>query len=132
MSPKGKTARKAFEAFRDAKAWYQELDRERQYIQYKRNNVKGVNYEPKLGGNGNGETLALIMEDRMHNVVTMMYRLQILLTFVDEVLDGLDTEQESLIRERYIDGMTLETMAAARSISREQVKYQIERIFAEL
>lgn len=132
MNPRGKVARKAFEAFRDAKAYYMELERERQAIQYHRNNVKGVNYEPHLGGSGSGETLALIMGERMDTVIHEMYRLQILLDFVNVTLDELETEDESLLRERYVEGLTIETMALARGISRDQVKYKIESVFARL
>ena len=132
MNHRGRLIRKAFEAFLDAKAYYKECYRLYDAIQYKRNNVKGVNYEPKVPGTGSGETKALLYDREMQTVSAELYRLQLYLDWINTLLDEFDTDDEAFIRERYIEGMQLETIAEAHGLTREGVKYKYEQIFRNL
>ena len=132
MNHKGRMVRKAFEAFIDAKAYYKEMHRLYDAIQYKRNNVKGVNYEPKMPGTGKGETKALLYDKEMQIVSRELYRLQMYLEWINELLDGFDTEECAFIRERYIEGWNIDQIAEAHGMTKEGVKYKYESIFRNL
>ena len=132
MNHKGRMVRKAFEAFIDAKAYYKETYRLYDAIQYKRNNVKGVNYEPKMPGTGKGETKALLYDREMQIVSRELYRLQLYLEWINELLDGFDAEECAFIRERYIEGWNIEQIAEAHGMTKEGVKYKYESIFRNL
>ena len=132
MNHKGRMIRKAFEAFIDARAYYGECSRLYDAIQYKRNNVKGINYEPKIPGNGTGETKALLYDREMQIVSRELYRLQLYLEWINELLDGFDTKECTFIRERYIEGWNIEQIAEAHGMTKEGVKYKYESIFRNL
>ncbi len=132
MSKRGDLIRKALEAFPSARKYYYHLLDQMAYYQYMRNNVKGINFEPKLGGSGSGETMALAYDKEVTQINAELYRLQIFLDWVNDLLDGIDSEDESLIRERFIEGWPLDKMATTRGWSKDQVRYRIDRIIEEL
>lgn len=132
MSSRGNVVRKALEVFRDARDYHNELLKGMQYYQYLRNNVKGVSFDRQPGGHGKGETRALAYEKEVAALTGDLYRLQILLDWINDLLDPLDPDEESFIRERYIEGWTLDEMAERRGISKDQVRYRLERIIEDL
>ena len=131
MANRSETIRKALEAFRSAKAYYHELGKARDYYQYLRNNVRGVRYDRQPGGGG-GETKALAFDHEMQEIVAEMYRLQLFLDWINQLLDPLDTEEEAYIREKYIEGWTWSEMAERHNTSVDRVRYRISRIIEEM
>lgn len=128
---RSETIRKAFEAFRSAKGYYLELAKQREYYQYIRNGVRGVRYDRQPGGGG-GETKALAFDHEMQEIVAEMYRLQLFLDWINQLLDPLDTEEEAYIREKYIEGWTWQEMAERHEMSIDRVRYRISRIIEEM
>lgn len=128
---RSETIRKAFEAFKSAKGYYLELAKRRDYYQYLRNGVRGVRYDRQPGG-GNGETKALAFDHEMQEIVAEMYRLQLFLDWVNQLLEPLDTDEEAFIREKYIEGWTWQEMAERHEMSIDRVRYRISRIIEEM
>lgn len=128
---RSETIRKAFEAFRSAKGYYLELAKTREYYQYIRNGVRGVSFDRQPGG-GSGETKALAFDHEMQEIVAEMYRLQLFLDWINQLLDPLDTEEEAYIREKYIEGWTWAEMAERHNTSIDRVRYRISRIIEEM
>lgn len=122
--------RKCFEAYRDCQTELAELQKEREYIQYLRNNVRGVSYEPRVPNSSapSGSSKALIYDKRMKEIASQMFMLSSVVNYCDQLLTALETDAESLMRERYVVGMSIDTIATARNLNREQVKYRIEQI----
>ena len=128
---RSETIRKAFEAFKSAKGYYLELAKRREYYQYIRNGVRGVRYDRPPGGGG-GETKALAFDREMQEIVAEMYRLQLFLDWINQLLEPLDTEEEAYIREKYIEGWTWSEMAERHNMSVDRVRYRISRIIEEM
>lgn len=131
VTNRSETIRKAFEAFRSAKAYYLELAKRREYYQYIRNGVRGVSFDRQPGG-GNSETKALAFDREMQEIVAEMYRLQLFLDWINQILDPLDADEEAFIREKYIEGWTWSEMAERHQMSIDQVRYRINRIIEEM
>lgn len=132
MSARGNVIKKALEAFTDARRLYGEIYKKYEFYQYQRNNVKGVSFDREPTGKGTGETKALLYDKEMSVVTAELYRLQLFLDWVNDILDPLEPEDESLIRERFILGWTAAKVAEAHSMSVEQVRYRIDRIIEEM
>lgn len=132
MSHRGNVIRKALEVFTEAREYHNELLKARDYYQYLRNNVKGVRFDREPTGHGTGETKALAFDKEMAATAADLYRLQMLLDWVNDLMDPLDPEEESIIRERYIEGWTLQEMAERRGTTVDRVRYRIDRIIEEM
>ena len=128
---RSETIRKAFEAFRSAKGYYLELAKRREYYQYIRNGVRGVRFDRQPGG-GNGETKALAFDHEVQEIEAEMYRLQLFLDWINQLLEPLDTDEEAFIREKYIEGWTWQEMAERHEMSIDRVRYRISRIIEEI
>lgn len=131
MTFRADVIRKGLEAFTNAKAYYHELGKARDYYQYLRNNVRGVRFD-RLPGRGGGETKALAFDHEMQEIVAEMYRLQLFLDWINQLLDPLDTDEEAFIREKYIEGWTWSEMAERHNMSVDRVRYRISRIIEEM
>ena len=131
VTNRSETIRKALEAFKSAKGYYLELAKRREYYQYIRNGVRGVRFD-RPPGRGGGETKALAFDHEMQEIVAEMYRLQLFLDWINQLLDPLDTEEEAYIREKYIEGWTWQEMAERHEMSIDRVRYRISRIIEEM
>ena len=131
MTYRGEVIRKGLEAFTSAKAYYLELGKAHDYYQYLRNNVKGVSFDRQPGG-GNSETKALAFDREVQEIVAEMYRLQLFLDWINQILDPLDADEEAFIREKYVEGWTWQEMAERHQMSVDQVRYRINRIIEEM
>lgn len=126
--------RKCLEAYRDGAFELKELQKQYEYYQYLRQNVRGISYEPRVPNASapSGESKALMYDDTVTEIASKMYMLQMVKDYIDSCISALDLDDESLIRERYIHGMNIDAIAIARDMNREQVKYRIEQIIRRM